>query len=436
MTSLEEVNKSLLAPQKVPQGQRKRPTKKGAHKAKVKPGKGQYVKAPLLRDKVANPRWTANALINNPGSAAATTAVGAAGALQLAKPHMSQKHQDEATAAQGGLVGGAAGKSANDAGWYAGKKAARKGISQVSHKGEYGPYKEGPHQADLKALSRKAQKQSGNNPRKKAAYFHEHYPANAPGATARKVMTALDRKPTKAGFIAGGAALGAGAAYGNRKINKRRVMSDTEIKRRKKVQGHIGRTTSTLGLTSVGLLGASVAAKKPGGATYGALKKIPGLTKIGSPAQMGEKLKGASFGTSITAGGIGGVGGFNQAAIYDSEGRKRKEPMVKRDEMAPMYGEIAKAWTPVHRKFDAEANRHRRNKIADVTAATVGGTTAAAGALTAADGAITRSRKTVKTGGKIMAAGAGGLAVSHVISRKRDGDWQSYSKSAFGITHD
>lgn len=232
------------------------------------------------------------------------------------------------------------------------------------------------------------------------------------------------------------------------------VMSDAELKRRKKAQGQIGRTTSTLGLASVGLLGASVAAKKK-----------PKLIKINP-----EKLKNASFGTSITAGGIGGVGGFNQADIYSAEARKKK-PVVKRDEMAPEYGEIAKAWSPVTAKpFDAEEKRHKRAEVAEYATGTAGGLAVGGGALHAIKGAgvkgkglrlqaekkkvtaeglpnahkyksgakqIARGTKTMHRGGKIMAAGAGGLLASHVINRtrKRDG-FQTYSKSAWGITHD
>jgi len=109
------------------------------------------------------------------------------------------------------------------------------------------------------------------------------------------------------------------------KLSKSRVMSDAEIRRRKKVQGHISQTTSTLGLTSLGLLGASVATKKPGSRTYGALKRIPQLKKIETPSQMSGKLKDASLATSVTAGGIGGVGGYNFAAYTAAESKKKKQ---------------------------------------------------------------------------------------------------------------
>lgn len=224
-------------------------------------------------------------------------------------------------------------------------------------------------------------------------------------------------------------------------------MSDAELKRRRKVQGHIGRTTSTLGLTSVGLLGTSVAARK------GSLKAI------GVPAKAAQKFKDASYGTSIAAGGIGGVGGFNQAAIYSDEARRRKpkEDMIKRDEMAPQYGEIAKAWSPVTDLYDPEEKRHKRNELAQHATGAAGGVVAAGGAVKALEGIGQQGRAVnmpdtkkakklataaagkakVRRGGKIMAVGAGGLAASHVIGQRRKSDsWQTYSKSAFGITHD
>jgi hypothetical protein len=95
----------------------------------------------------------------------------------------------------------------------------------------------------------------------------------------------------------------------------KRVMSDSEIRRRKKIQGEIGRTTSTMGLAGVGLLGASVAMKKPRMAL--AAHKLPGMHGI-DPKKLGD----AARNVGVVSAGIGGVGGFNQAKIYSNEARK------------------------------------------------------------------------------------------------------------------
>lgn len=165
-------------------------------------------------------------------------------------------------------------------------------------------------------------------------------------------------------------------------LNKR-GMSDTEIRHRKKIQGQIGRTTSTLGLTGLGLTGAAaVAARKPG--VLRQLKKAPKLGQLTS-----EKMKNTAINTGIISGGIGGVGGFNQAAVYSAESKRRRTPVSKGVAMEMgYYGEqgqalsteqIEKAWSPVASTFDSEKSRKRRAKSYEAGAGVAAGASAAYG---------------------------------------------------------
>jgi hypothetical protein len=263
----------------------------------------------------------------------------------------------------------------------------------------------------------------------------------------------------------------------------KRIMSEAEQKRRQKLQSQIGRTTSTMGLTGVGLAGAgALAAKKPG-----MLKNIPKL-KNADP----EKLKNAAFYTGIASGGIGGVGGFNQASIYSAESRRRKQAVpVKKDLGMEMgfYGEegrpltheqieseIEKAWTPSASNFDAERSRHKRAKVYESGALVGAGAGAAyaghqgAKAVRAARGLktsdaapvshgvreydtkkgthvtqkvksygktfraldVTDAKKVAGHGGKAaagLAAVAGAAATHSAIKHKQRGGWQSYAKN-------
>jgi hypothetical protein len=274
-------------------------------------------------------------------------------------------------------------------------------------------------------------------------------------------------------------------------------MSDAEMRRRQKLQGKIGRTTSTLGLSGVALTGAAIATKKKPGALK-AVTKVPGLSRVSHGG-----LKNAAFHTSIAAGGIGGVGGFNQAAIYSAESRKRKAATVVKKEFGMEMGyygeegrplthqqieaEIEKAWTPSASNFDSERSRHRRTgayQAGAMAAAGAGGAYAARHGVKAvqqgkkiqsipdsaqiktveetvrpkAGKEFTRNVKragktfraldadvvgrTLKHGGKagLGLAAVGGAAATHsAINRKKSGSWQSYAKrdatSAFGVDH-
>jgi hypothetical protein len=267
-------------------------------------------------------------------------------------------------------------------------------------------------------------------------------------------------------------------------------MSDAEMRRRQKLQGKIGRTTSTLGLSGVALTGAAIATKKKPGSLK-AITKVPGLSRVSHGG-----LKNAAFHTSIAAGGIGGVGGFNQASIYSAESRKRKAAAVVKkgfgmemgyygEEGKPLTheeieAEIEKAWTPSASNFDSERSRHKRTKGyeggalvgagAGAAYATRHGVKAGKAASKIKSKEMTpvlhrvnsagqpyriglgsQGEKAISTGslkklgghsGKaaVGLAAVGGAAATHsAIKRKKQSGWQSYAKrdatSAFGVDH-
>ncbi len=242
-----------------------------------------------------------------------------------------------------------------------------------------------------------------------------------------------------------------------------RLMSEAEQRRRQKLQSKIGRTTSTLGLSALGVTGAAaVAAKSP--KTLTAIRKIPGLKKATVKGMENTAVK-----SGIVSGGIGGVGGFNQASIYSAESRRRKQAVpVKKNLGIEMgyYGEeghpltheeieaeIEKAWTPSASNYDSEQKRGKRAR-AYQGAGLVGGGAAGTFAGVQAHKAIQEGKKlkggsqirrlkpVVAHGGKAAAGAAAGVAAitaSSKIGSKRRDSWQPYAKrdaaSAFGVDH-
>ena len=240
-----------------------------------------------------------------------------------------------------------------------------------------------------------------------------------------------------------------------------RVMSDAEIRRRKHLQGKISQTTSTLGLTGLGALGAgAVVSRKPG-----VLRKIPKYKNLTNDQ---VKAKGKSMGDTATkigivSGGIGGLGGYNFAAYTNAESRKKKA-VVKRDETSPLedghYAEvgIAKNWSPSNSKFDPERSRQKRAKVYEGAAETAGVAGVAYGGARGIAGAghsVAARKKTQTPEGKAKhlklarmnkkpalvgaSVGVAGLSAAEMINRKRNSSWQPYAKSAstsaFGVVH-
>lgn len=205
-------------PKGVAQGARVASRRAGQHKHKPKVGRGQYVKAPLLRDKVVNPRWQANAVVNNPGNILAGTAIG--GGLGLATPRKKVEKRDRSRdAVAGGLVGGGAAHFARTGADYGTKALAERQFKPLTTKGNYGPYAEGPHKPVLNKYKRVANKEGGSSVKAKAKYFDEHFPKGIPSGRARAAGVMLNKKPVVAGIVAGGAAIGAGVGA-HRKVKK------------------------------------------------------------------------------------------------------------------------------------------------------------------------------------------------------------------------
>lgn len=246
-----------------------------------------------------------------------------------------------------------------------------------------------------------------------------------------------------------------------------RLMSDAEIKRRKKAQGAISRTTATLGLGGLAMLGAAKASgTKPGFLTPVAKPVTRAVRRAGMTT---EGVKNAAQNTSVVAGGIGGAGGYNFAAYTSAESRKRgprtpvKEPntRIKKnydilDMGVPSEEGIAKNWEPVARRYDPEQKRASRAKGYE-TGTAVGAAALAGGAGFAglkAGGlhrqaerakkmkkATTPLKNAAKAHGRdagLLAAGAAGAGAAHAgVKQWRKKEFgKSYGQSAFGVTHD
>jgi hypothetical protein len=247
-----------------------------------------------------------------------------------------------------------------------------------------------------------------------------------------------------------------------------RIMSDAEIKRRKKIQGAVSRTTGTLGLAS---LGAFTTARLGGKGTSAlkAQKAIPALKRI-NPA-VADKV---ALGTSTAGAGIGGASSFNFAAYTSAEGRKR-QPVKKNVETTMDMGHyaeegIAKNWEPTARNYSPEANRKRRAKAYEVGTAGAAGVAGGAslvrlaeGQAIASDGRAGRlkasqesrvknpsvkaqryldgvaARKTAVKAKRVSAGKAGAAAVGLGAATAGIHSWRKKEfgkSSAFGIAHD
>lgn len=290
-----------------------------------------------------------------------------------------------------------------------------------------------------------------------------------------------------AGYLGGLSGSIGGAAGGEALVNRKktpvskagRLMSDAEVKRRKKLQGHISQATGAIGLAA---LGGTLAASRPGRT---ALRKIPKLeSKIKAPAPKDpnrDRIKGATTPLLATGAGLGGLGSFNFASYTNAESRKRNMVQPVKKDMGMDMGyfgeeghpltheaieaEISKAWEPLARNYDPEAKRHGRAKkyeagLAGAAVGTGAGAGVAGGAalkplrenkkistraknLPSVKAGVEARKLTAVKRGKVGAGLAGASAVtgigSALVHRQRKGSWQSYGKrdtmSAFGVDH-
>jgi hypothetical protein len=481
----------------------------GKRKWKSPPaGRGQYVNppnSPHWSHNKANPKFWRNAAINNPSHAALGAAVVGAAGLQSQRKNMTPREKNATDVATAGVAAGGATKVLGHQREYRKLRAAqhpKNNTDWADPKDVRNPAKTLPKEErkkfeQAKSGARKAQSEAGGSKRIWTQHFNANFPEGyKTSAIRRAVATGKTTRNVNRATLAVGA-LGAGAAYGAQELKqkhhfgKRALMSDAEIRRRKKLQGQISHTTSTMGLSALGVTGAAaLAARKPG--VLRAVQKIPKLHNV-TP----QKMKETAVTTGLISGGIGGVGGYNFAAYTGAESRKRKLAPVKKGMYMGLemghYGEeghpvelpeikvpIEKAWTPVANNYDSEGARHKRAKGYQ-GAALVG--SGAAGAYAASEGtkAVKTARKlkvipkagelrdqvqtkggslatrvgkpfraldydvvkpALKHGGKALtgAAAAGAAVGAHrALKRKEQGSWQPYAKrdnvSAFGVDH-
>jgi hypothetical protein len=165
----------------------------------------------------------------------------------------------------------------------------------------------------------------------------------AAGRAAGPKATRWPRFPGPA--IAAGVAAGGAGGYGLQKLEYKerqkqvqrykkkkqpvakagRLMSDAEIRRRKKLQGTISHATGALGLTA---LGGTLLATKTGSKGTKAAFKAVGRSR--PKALKPKNLKRGTAPILATGAGIGGAGSFNFAAYTNAESRKRKMATVSK----------------------------------------------------------------------------------------------------------
>ena len=115
------------------------------------------------------------------------------------------------------------------------------------------------------------------------------------------------------------------------KREKKPVMSDDKLARRKQLSAGTTIVSSTLGIAGLtGLLGAKGLPRAAAKAAKSkrVLAKLPKKTKVfvADPKRVrAAEKKGTNFawGLSTGAGGVGGIGGYNYASIQRAEAKKR-----------------------------------------------------------------------------------------------------------------
>jgi hypothetical protein len=136
----------------------------------------------------------------------------------------------------------------------------------------------------------------------------------------------------------------------------KRIMSDAEIRRRKKAQGTISHATGTLGLTA---LGGTLLATKTGSKGTKAAFKLVGRKR--PKALKPKNIKRGIAPILATGAGIGGAGSFNFAAYTNAESRKRKMATpVKKARFSNKHRSTAQ--DILEQMFDARKAEEKRRK--------------------------------------------------------------------------
>ena len=159
--------------------------------------------------------------------------------------------------------------------------------------------------------------------------------------------------------------------------------SDKQLRAHKRAQGYVSATGATLGIAALGAAGV-----KTGVGRRGALK-LARLSNHASP-QAGakvvrgqRKIGGAVSGLTVGSAGVGGVGGYNFAAIQSQESRRKVAKAIRLPKAA--YKQAEEGW-----EWLGKAPLKRGVKIA-------GGVGAGAAVAGAAGGTIAYRRKVTKS---------------------------------------
>jgi len=137
---------------------------------------------------------------------------------------------------------------------------------------------------------------------------------------------------------------------------EKKEWSDKQLQRRKNISGATSIATSTMGLGALGVMGLRSGAGKQAIKHLGT--KSPQVA--GRLKKIRSGLKGKETPILTTSAGIGGIGGYNYAAIQHQEGKKNKH---KQAEYNALKNKVNRLDATVHKAYDPEAERHRQNKI-------------------------------------------------------------------------
>jgi hypothetical protein len=122
------------------------------------------------------------------------------------------------------------------------------------------------------------------------------------------------------------------SAFGVEHISKADTAppSQDELRRRKKRSAHLTIASSTLGVAGLAAMGAgklvpmaAKAANTSGKAAKYVPKKIKGMSQKKAD-KFGNKAINTAWGLSTGATGVGGISGYNYAALQRAEARKKR----------------------------------------------------------------------------------------------------------------
>ena len=137
---------------------------------------------------------------------------------------------------------------------------------------------------------------------------------------------------------------------------EKKEWTDQQLQRRKNISAGTSIATSTMGLGALGVLGIRSGAGKK--AIKHLATKSPNVA--GKLKKIRSGLKGKETPILTTSAGIGGLGGYNYAAIQRQEGKKNQ---AKQAEYTALKNKVNRLDATVRKAYDPEGERHRQNKI-------------------------------------------------------------------------